>query len=156
MIDKIPAKVLAQVPTKYGGLHPQTLGSMYKWYTGEAMFKFGFKLHYTTFDFSWEETRGKPMPQAVLDSFNVSVTNTGNVTSDYVALLFARTSEGPSPAPIKELVAYIRVKSIPPRESRIAKLKVTLGAIARTDEEGHLVLYPGSYEILLNTDGVTT
>ncbi|KAF9255300.1 glycoside hydrolase family 3 protein [Marasmius fiardii PR-910] len=167
-----PAEYVKQVPSTDMTLRPSfsNPGRTYKWYTSEPVFEFGFGQHYTTFDFTWEgsgpqgydiqglvgaaKERYAHVDLAILDSFNVSVTNTGNVTSDYVALLFARTSAGPSPAPMKELVAYARVKSIPPRGSRTAELKVTLGAIARTDEEGNLTLYPGSYEVLLDTDGV--
>ncbi|KAF9262901.1 beta-xylosidase [Marasmius fiardii PR-910] len=169
-----PAAYINQVAFTDMSLRPSSSspGRTYKWYTGNAVFEFGFGLHYTTFAFTWG-TAGpntyniQSLVQAAqasadvshvdlgtLDTFTVSVRNTGKASSDYVALLFSHTTAGPSPAPKKELVSYTRVKGIKPGQTGTAKLKVTLGAVARTDEEGNRVLYPGSYELQLDTNGV--
>lgn len=148
-------------------------GRTYKWYTGTPVFEFGFGLHYTTFDVEWAE--GSPaasysiqdlvasanssssavahVDRAILDTFTVQVTNTGNVTSDYVALLFSNTTAGPSPAPLQELVSYARVKGITPGASATASLNVTLGTIARVDEDGNSIIYPGVYNLWVDTTG---
>lgn len=148
-------------------------GRTYKWYTGTPVFEFGFGLHYTTFDVEWAE--GSPaasysiqdlvasanssssavahVDSAILDTFTVQVTNTGNVTSDYVALLFSNTTAGPSPAPLQELVSYARVKGITPGASATASLNVTLGTIARVDEDGNSIIHPGVYNLWVDTKG---
>ena len=80
--------------------------------------------------------------------FMVNVKNTGTTTSDYVALLFAMTSDsGPTPYPIKTLVGYTRASAISPGETRAVAIDVILGSIARTDNVGNLVLYPGTYKV---------
>lgn len=148
--------------------HDSSPGRTYKWYTGAPIFEFGFGLHFTAFALSW----ASPPPSkfaiqdlvsgakhanvaftdlAPLFTFRVNVKNTGKVTSDYVALLFSNTSAGPSPAPLKQLVSYARVKSIAPGRSATAELKVTLGQIARVDENGDRALYPGTYSIWVDT-----
>ncbi|KAJ8078070.1 hypothetical protein PM082_000276 [Marasmius tenuissimus] len=89
----------------------------------------------------------------ILDTFKVDMKNTGKVRFNCVALPFSRTSAGPSPAPLKELVSYTRGKGLEAGQSATAELKVTLGSTARTDEEWNRVLYPGRYELVLGVDG---
>ena len=90
---------------------------------------------------------------APLDTFAVRVANTGNATSDYVALLFVSGAFGPAPHPNKQLVAYTRLHDLAPGHSAIAELSVTLGAIARADESGAKWVYPGTYMLALDTTG---
>ncbi|KAJ3832789.1 hypothetical protein F5878DRAFT_713563 [Lentinula raphanica] len=75
-----------------------------------------------------------------------------SVTSDYTALLFSNTTAGPSPAPLKQLVGYTRVKGIAAGQSATAQLSVTLGSIARVGENGDSVLYPGTFQLWVDTD----
>jgi len=149
--------------------HGDAPGRTYKWYTGKPVFPFGAGLHYTTFRFAWApqppvefdiaslvgraRLAGGFLDRAEMHSFTIMVENTGRVMSDYVALLFANTTAGPQPAPRQELVAYTRVKGIVPGERKEAVLCVELGQIARVDEEGNRVLYPGEYNIWLDVDG---
>ncbi|KAK7026859.1 hypothetical protein VNI00_015401 [Paramarasmius palmivorus] len=170
-VTQYPASYVDEVPMNDMSLRPKegsSPGRTYKWYTGQAVYEFGFGLHYTTFDFAWVDnsTRSYNIQEltaagaetsyldlSILDTFEVQVTNTGDTTSDFVALLFTRTETGPAPAPLKELVAYTRVKGIASGQSAVATLGVTLGAIARTDENGNGVLFPGEYELLFDYDG---
>ena len=149
-------------------------GRTYKWYTGTPVFEFGFGLHYTTFSFAWAPSahasatsakyaideliaRGNKtaafLDLAPLDTFAVRVANTGNATSDYVALLFASGTFGPAPHPNKQLVAYTRLHALAPKQSAVTALNVTLGSIARADESGAKWVYPGTYTLALDTDG---
>jgi beta-D-xylosidase 4 len=85
---------------------------------------------------------------APFDTFRIQVTNTGKTTSDYVALLFLKTTDaGPKPYPLKTLVGYTRAKQIKPGEKRSVDIEVSLGSLARTAENGDLVLYPGRYTL---------
>lgn len=145
-------------------------GRTYKWFTGKAVFPFGFGLHYTSFSLTWARpprasyniqeliaTAGKSgvahTDLALLDTaFELMIVNTGSVTSDYSALLFSNTNAGPTPAPLKQLVGYTRVKDIAAGKSATALLNVTLGSVARVDEYGNSVLFPGSYDLWVDTD----
>ncbi|KAH7104540.1 beta-xylosidase [Auriculariales sp. MPI-PUGE-AT-0066] len=142
-------------------------GRTYQWYTGTAVYEFGYGLHYTTFSFSWAKPppktfniatlttkRGaKFLDNEVMHSFKVKITNTGKVASDYVALLFVKTKAGPQPAPLKSLIGFARAKKIAPGATQAVELSVTLGAIARVDKKGSFVLYPGKYDLELDTGG---
>nr|VWO98513.1 Beta-glucosidase (EC [Ganoderma boninense] len=152
-------------------------GRTYKWYSGTPVFEFGFGLHYTTFAFSWAASVHANTPAtsyaiddlissgnrgaafldlAPLDTFAVRVTNTGKVTSDYVALLFASGTFGPAPHPNKQLVSYTRVHGLAPGKSAVAELPVTLGTIARADSSGAKWVYPGTYTVALDTTAELT
>ncbi|TBU52310.1 beta-xylosidase [Dichomitus squalens] len=175
-ITQYPAEYANQVPMTDMTLRPSATnpGRTYKWYTGTPVFEFGFGLHYTTFSFAWASNAHANTPAASysidalmasgnksaafldlapLDTFAVRVTNTGKMTSDYVALLFASGTFGPAPHPNKQLVAYTRVHGLAPKQSAVAELTVTLGAIARADESGAKWVYPGTYTLALDTTG---
>ncbi|RHZ65219.1 hypothetical protein CDV55_100474 [Aspergillus turcosus] len=144
-----------------------TLQDTYRWYD-KAVTPFGFGLHYTTFDITWPRKalgpyntaalvkrapKNTPVDMASFDTFRIQVTNTGKTTSDYVALLFLKTTDaGPKPYPLKTLVGYTRAKQIKPGEKRAVEIAVTLGSLARTAENGDLVLYPGQYTLEVDVE----
>ena len=76
--------------------------------------------------------------------------NTGNRTSDFVVLVFVQTQAGPSPYPIKTLAAYSRVKGIAGGQTATASLAWTFNDLARHDNSGNTILYPGTYTLLLD------
>lgn len=83
----------------------------------------------------------------------VEVNNTGSLASDYVLLGFLSGNFGPAPYPKKSLVAYQRLHNIEPASSQTGNLKLTLASLARADENGNFVLYPGSYRLGIDVDG---
>jgi len=169
-----PASYVDAVPMTDMSLRPSDTnpGRTYKWYTGTPTYEFGTGLSYTTFNLALSGTprasydiqtlvaaghaAGGPLDLALFDTFEVAVSNTGRVASDYVVLGFVKTTAGPAPFPNKELVSYTRVKGVGARQSATASLKVTLGAIARVGDDGSASLYPGDYTLLLDVPtGVT-
>jgi beta-D-xylosidase 4 len=168
-LTQYPADYINEVLMTNMALRPSSSspGRTYKWYTGTPVFEFGAGLHYTNFSLSWAaapptsfniakvvaaaQAEGGFIDLAVLHNFTLKVANTGAVASDYVALLFSNTTAGPQPAPLRELVSFTRVKDVQPGQSASAVLTVTLGQIARADENGNSVLYPGTYELWVDT-----
>lgn len=141
-------------------------GRTYKWYNGEAVLPFGYGLHYTTFSAALGRTLKSNYDIASLpqgndatrfSSLSVRVTNTGQRASDYAGLLFlSSTNAGPNPRPIKSLVSYGRLKDIRPGQARELNLELSLGSLARADEAGNLVVYPGDYTLALDDDARVT
>ena len=72
------------------------------------------------------------------------------MSSDYVLLGFLSGNYGPQPYPIKTLATYKRVFKLQPGETRTVELEWNLGNLARVDEKGNTVLYPGTYTLLLD------
>ncbi|KAJ7647119.1 glycoside hydrolase family 3 protein [Roridomyces roridus] len=151
------------------GLRPNTTtgnpGRTYRWYTGKPIIDYGFGLHYTTFALQWQSTpaavydigtliknagSAAHLDLGAFDTFGVSVRNTGKVTSDFVALLFVKTTAGPPPYPNKSLIGYTRVHGVKGGTVATARISVALGAIARMDTNGNAWIYPGQYELSLD------
>lgn len=144
-------------------------GRTYKWYTGKPVIPFGFGLHYTEFDFKWKTTLDKvydikrlvnSCKKHPLDTVNditpfttikARVKNVGKAKSDYVGLLFLSSKNaGPAPRPNKSLVSYLRLNNIETRGEQVLDLPLTLGSLARADDDGNLVIFPGDYKIALD------
>jgi beta-D-xylosidase 4 len=159
-VNKAPQTNMALRPS---GSYP---GRTYRWYN-DAVLPFGHGLHYTNFtvspgvfptSFSIQDLLAS-CTETYLDrcqfkSLPVTVTNTGSVPSDYVVLGFLTGSYGPTPAPIKTLATYKRAFGITGGQSQSVALPWTLGNLARVDEKGNRVLYPGTYTLLIDTPAV--
>ncbi|KAJ3041926.1 hypothetical protein HDV00_008435 [Rhizophlyctis rosea] len=142
-------------------------GRTYRWYPN-AVKPFGYGLHYTTF-----KPRFEPFPKTLqiasllrschntypdtcpLPALPIRVSNTGSRTSDYVALAFLKSNTGPKPYPLKTLVAYSRLHDVRPGQEAKAALQWTLGDLARVDEKGNTVVYPGEYTVLIDEPTLT-
>ncbi|KAF2868570.1 beta-xylosidase [Massariosphaeria phaeospora] len=139
-------------------------GRTYRWFSG-AIQPFGFGLHYTTFDAKFKHNSttitydipdilskctNQYQDTCVVPAIDVSVMNTGNRTSDFVALAFIKGDVGPKPYPLKTLISYARLRDIKGSQVKHAKLQLTLGNLARVDEMGNTVLYPGEYTMMLD------
>lgn len=85
----------------------------------------------------------------------IRVTNTGNTTSDYVALVFVSGEYGPRPYPLRTLAGYTRLRGISPGQTVTGSVELTVGNLARVDWAGNTVLYPGRYKLVLDTPGVS-
>ena len=142
-----------------GGSNP---GRTYRWYPTPVQ-AFGFGLHYTTFKPSFGNYTASLSIQDLLDGCKninkdtcdlqplpVSVLNTGNRTSDFVTLVFVSSQAGPKPYPIKSLAAYGRLRNITAGQTSTATLPWALSNLARHDENGNTVLYPGTYTLMLD------
>ncbi|KAJ6140120.1 glycoside hydrolase superfamily [Penicillium samsonianum] len=137
-------------------------GRTYKWYTGKSVIPFGYGLHYTEFKFKWEETlnreyniqqlvascqRSSDRPvndNTPFTTVKARVKNVGHETSDYVSLLFLSSKDaGPTARPNKSLVSYLRLHNITSGSEQISDLPLTLSSLARADENGSFVIFPG-------------
>jgi xylan 1,4-beta-xylosidase len=176
-VTQYPSDYIAQIPVTDMSLRPnKTSGSpgrTYQWYTGKPIFEFGNGLHYTNFTASIASSSsaggygGSNTTYSISDlttgcnetyqdrcafkTFAVDVKNTGSVTSDYVTLGFLAGQHGPEPYPIKRLVAYQRLHNITAGSTQTASLNLTLGSLARVDDNGNTVLYPGDYSLQIDT-----
>ncbi|WDK19699.1 glycosyl hydrolase family 3 N terminal domain-containing protein [Colletotrichum graminicola] len=183
-VTQYPASYNEDVPSTDMNLRPgpgnSGLGRTYMWYNGDAVVPYGFGLHYTTFDAKlkarqasalikteevssllsndyvsgtlvWQQILTKPVVSVL-----ITVSNTGNVASDYVALLFLRSNAGPTPQPTKTLAGYHRFRNIQPGDRSEREVSITIERLVRVDELGNRVLHPGSYELFVDLDEKST
>ncbi|KAL4946476.1 Exo-1,4-beta-xylosidase xlnD [Aspergillus oleicola] len=170
--------VTTQYPAEYAEVFPaidmnlrpngSNPGQTYMWYTGEPVYEFGHGLFYTTFDewsdkdstekFEIQELLATPHPgveyveQRVLLNFTASIKNTGERESDYTALVYVNTTAGPEPYPNKWVVGFDRLGELQPGDEQTLTVPVIVESVARTDEKGNRVVYPGKYELALNNE----
>ncbi|KAJ8070923.1 hypothetical protein OCU04_001282 [Sclerotinia nivalis] len=167
-ITQYPSDYVNKVSMNDMNLHPgaNNPGRTYKWYNGTFVLDFGFGLHYTTFNATITPPSSNTFEISNLVSntstykdltpfltLPITISNTGTTTSDYVVLLFLTGSFGPTPYPKKSLVAYRRLHDIKGGTSANAKLKMNLASLARGNENGDLVLFPGDYKVFVDGDG---
>ena len=164
-----PSSYISEVPMTDMALRPghNNPGRTYKWYNDTPVFEFGFGMHYTNFSAmistplneSYAITdlvsrcpsiNSTNLDRCLFGSVEVDVTNTGTTASDYVVLGFVAGNFGPSPQPKKSLVSYQRLFNITGGASSTATLNLTLASLARVDEMGNKVLYPGDYSLLID------
>ncbi|KAH8800178.1 glycosyl hydrolase family 3 C-terminal domain-containing protein, partial [Xylogone sp. PMI_703] len=178
-VTQYPASYADQVSIFDINLRPDSKGSYpgrtYKWYTGKPVIPFGYGLHYTEFDFEWEKTLDheyniqqliascKKMSAGPINdntpfaTIKARVKNVSHETSDYVGLLFISShNAGPTPRPNKSLVSYMRLHNITTKSHQVLDLPLTLGSLARADENGNLVIFPGEYKVELDIFGSLT
>jgi beta-D-xylosidase 4 len=170
-ITQYPASYANQVSIFDINLRPRgsSPGRTYKWYQGKPVLPFGYGLHYTEFDFGWEQNldRAYNIQQLVASckaksgnsvndntpftTIKARVKNVGHRSSDYVGMLFISSDNaGPVPRPNKSLVSYARLHDIATGSEQTLDLPLTLGSLARADENGNLVIFPGDYKIVLD------
>lgn len=164
-VDKVP---MTDMSLRSGSKNP---GRTYKWFNG-AVQEFGFGLHYTNFSVEFGAPSGSEQGQdgkmkrnppvfqideilqdckephldlCPFPGLSITVSNTGTTTSDFIALVFITTKQGPAPHPRKELAAYKRLRDIKPGEQREVELELKVGDFARVDDRGNTVLYDGAY-----------
>ncbi|CAI6336627.1 unnamed protein product [Periconia digitata] len=170
-LTQYPVNYTDAVPMTDMNLRPSDTnpGRTYRWYA-DAVQTFGFGLHYTNFKVAagasnssssnssatWniqelvDSCSNEFLDTCALPPLSLSITNAGNRTSDFVALAFVKSENGPKPYPLKTLSAYARVHDVAGGSTKAVGLEWTLGNIARHDESGNTVLYPGSYEVELD------
>ncbi|OKL55982.1 putative exo-1,4-beta-xylosidase xlnD [Talaromyces atroroseus] len=169
-----PAEYATQFPATDMNLRPNGAsnpGQTYIWYTGQPVYEFGYGLFYTKF----EETVHRSLLSSSFDisdiftaprpagyehgelvpflNFTATIKNTGHTASPYSAMLFANTSNaGAAPYPNKWLVGFDRLATIEPGQSVNLVIPVPIGAMARVDENGNKIVYPGDYQLALNVE----
>ncbi|CAA9957596.1 Glycoside hydrolase family 3 protein [Pyrenophora teres f. maculata] len=169
-----PASYAAAVSMMNMNLRPgeNNPGRTYKWYNGSAVFEFGYGMHYTNFSAAIStqmqqsyaisslasgcNSTGGFLERCPFASVDVQVHNTGKVTSDYVTLGYMAGTFGPAPHPRKTLVSYKRLHNIAGGATSTAKLNLTLASLARVDEHGNKVLYPGHYSLQIDNNALAT
>jgi len=172
-VTQYPASYADAVDFKDMNLRPQAsnnnLGRTHIWYTGKPVVPFGHGLHYTSFNLSWNAVPKKSFnipdlvsgststdwPSLLLKpvlSLELDIMNSGNTTSDYVALLFLRTNAGSGLAPLKQLTSYARAYAIEPGRHKTVNLTIDIERLARVDTTGSRRLSAGDYTLFVDID----
>lgn len=116
----------------------------YLYFEGTPLFPFGHGLSYASFAYGDLTARAEDGAVRV----SLSVTNTGEVTADEVAQLYARAVDASVPRPRRELLDHRRV-TLAPGETAELGFDVPLSAFAFWDvAQDRWRVEPGGYELL--------
>ena len=157
-----PASYVEAVPMTDQSFRPSSTnpGRTYKFYTGEAVYPFGYGLSYATFRYAAAQSAlrapitrllgADPSPLA----YSVNVTNTGSVASDVTVLAyltFNASAQYPALSPpLKQLFDFAFLPSLAPGATREVYFQLTARALRQVDERGHEWVVPGSYGVHIN------
>ncbi|NUR02006.1 MAG: carbohydrate-binding protein [Streptomyces sp.] len=114
-----------------------------QYFTGQALYPFGYGLSYTTFAYSGLRRVG--------DGYEVKVTNTGSRAGAEVVQLYTHQRTSREEQPLKQLKSFQRV-SLKPVETRTVRLKVRPPDLAHWDvARSKWTVESGTYDVLVGS-----
>lgn len=151
-----PADYVHQVPMTDQSFRPSSTnpGRTYRFYTGDAVYPFGYGLSYTTFVISIIDGPSTIHVDALLQSpigYTVNITNTGSVRSDATVLAFY-SPDGPSQyvdvtPPLSTLFDFAFLPMLAPGETSTLWFQMTAKSLLTVDSRGHEWLLPGQWKV---------
>ncbi|CAF0928516.1 unnamed protein product [Rotaria sordida] len=150
---------------------PTNPGRTYKFYTGQAVFEFGYGLSYTTFNYSWYNNSMNSIfsirslmknnyneKKLHLQFYRVNVTNIGQIVGDDVVLAFIipprNSFNDPSP-PLRKLFGFKRVQ-LNINQTIQVFFPLNIDSLLTVAYNGSKWLEPGSYKILIGKQHMHT
>jgi beta-glucosidase len=117
-------------------------GRTYRYFTGEAAYRFGHGLSYTTFEYSALEVPSNLSGRGTAD-VKVAVKNTGAVAGDEVVQLYlTHTAPEGETVPLYSLKGFERIH-LAPGESRTVSFQLGKKELSVVDSRGADVIRPG-------------
>jgi len=128
-------------------------GRSYKYYTGEALWPFGWGLSYANFTLSLASANSTTVPLEL----TLSVTNAGQIDGDEVLQAFwiPGWTRSSSPVPIKQLFGFTRVH-LDAGETTTWSVVVTGDDLMSVNADGNKTLTKGSYTIEITNGNVNS
>jgi len=124
-------------------------GRTYRYFTGEALYPFGYGLSYTTFKYT-----NLRSPATIVKGKNttvsVQVTNTGKMDGEEVVELYVADQNKNIHAPIKALKGFQRI-SLKAGESKVVTFNLTANDLSLVNEEGKL--YQPKDKLMISVGG---
>lgn len=119
----------------------------YRYFTGKALYPFGYGLSYTSFNYSclfFSKIKNEL-------TFRLSVSNTGKYDGDEVVQLYIRRLSKEGAGPLKELKGFKRVH-IKKGNSKTVSFSLARKDLACWDEKmNDYTIYPGEYEVMIGS-----
>ncbi|MCL2776200.1 MAG: glycoside hydrolase family 3 C-terminal domain-containing protein [Oscillospiraceae bacterium] len=119
----------------------------YKYFTGKALYPFGYGLSYTQFAYSWGvQPKNEYTPDETIEC-SLKVKNTGTRDGDEVAQVYIKYPQTGTVLPLKEL-RYFERKTIAKGAGEEIKVSIPVAQFAKWDESaGNLQIPRGVYSI---------
>ena len=119
-------------------------GRTYRFFTGQALYEFGYGLSYTNFDYKFEE----PLDDECDLEFSLSVQNTGTRAGDHSVLWFlAPPNAGQGGRPIKNLHEFERLNNVQPGQTRLVELCLKRDDFQLANDDGEFGVVTGEWKL---------
>ncbi len=119
----------------------------YRYFTGQALFPFGFGLSYTNFKYGGLKLSKSIAGKDESVQAEIIITNTGKLKGDEVVQLYI-SHKGVSYAPICALKGFKRI-TLSPGQSEKLNFRLTPDLLKLIDDKGNSVFAPGKIEVLI-------
>lgn len=120
------------------------------------LYPFGHGLSYAAFDYERIETSTSFLPaQDGKISVAVTLRNNGTRTADEVVQLYIRQRVASRSRPLRQLKGFERVR-LDPTERRTVTFTLTSTDLGYHDDEGRLIVEPGSFEVFAGGSSAAT
>ena len=127
-------------------------GRTYRYFEGEVLYPFGYGLTYTEFDYS-DLSVGLVNFKDL--KVSLKLTNTGKCVSDEVVQIYGEAPASRVKKPLRQLLAFKRVKAVEPGESRVVEFTVPVEELRFYDTiSGTLMVEEGRYRIFAGSSSV--
>ena len=136
-----------QLPLYYNH-KPTGRGDDYLDLTGQPLFPFGFRLSYTTFEYSALTIEPAAMEARETAQVRCTVKNTGTRAGDEVVQLYVRDVLASVARPVIELKGFQRVH-LEPGEERVVSFTLAREQLQMLDRNLHWVVEPGLFRVLI-------
>lgn len=142
-------------PYQVGGHNEYT--SHYLDIPNEPLYTFGEGKSYTIFAYKNIHMNQHEMYAHEHVLLSLDITNTGNFTGKETVMLFIRDLVAKIARPVKELKQFKKI-DLKPNETKKLTFKITTNDLSYYDDQGHKVLDPGMFDIMVgpNAKDVST
>ncbi len=135
--------------------HKPSANRSYAFSTREPLYPFGFGLSYTTFRFENLRVAPEQIRSGGTALVSVDVTNTGSREGDEVPQLYVHQKVASVTRPVKQLAGFRRI-SLRPGETKTVEFAVGPDALSLINSDGHKVVEPGAFEIMVGPNSEQT
>ncbi len=160
LIEDYPAHANFGSPTR--NIYAEDIYVGYRYFETFAQDKvtypFGYGLSYTTFAVKTEKVEMELCDDGTIVTISAQVTNTGTVAGKEIVQVYLSAPQGKLGKAERELVAFVKTKTLAPGESEIVETSFALEDFAAYDDSGATghksayVLEAGQYLIYVGTD----
>ncbi len=121
-------------------------GRTYRFFEDEPLYKFGFGLSYTKFEYGALKIDAAKVRSGKSVSVTADVRNTGNCDGDEVTQLYLTHERASVPVPIRSLAGFDRI-FLKRGETRRISFRITPDQMQIIDNNGKHVIEPGEFSV---------